>query len=550
MSARFIPRIDPSEIALRSEREVARQLAEGLDDEWTVFHSYNWLRRDQSLVEGEADFVLVHRRYGLLVLEVKGGQVRFDPESGEWWQNGEPMKAPFQQAQRSTHALTRQINERARFINTREFPCVFGYAVVFPDSNYQGTVPPGAHGSVVLSARDMPDLGKHVKEALRSWAHNRRPEDMHAQDFDQLKKALQSTFHLVPSLMRDLDRDEELLVQLTEDQAEALEQIGKNPRVLVEGTAGSGKTMLALERARSFAREGARVLLLCYNRKLADWLKRRTEGTSGLKVTHFHGLCSELCQKAGLAFSPPAEDSSHFWRHTAAELLFDATDLVDDRYDAIVVDEGQDFHDEWWTGIESLQRHPGGPLYVFYDPAQNLFGTGLSFPEGLPFSLNKNCRNTRAIARACGKVLGRDIKSPRFCPEGVDPIIRPYADPAEVREGCVALLKEVVGQEGVHPSRVALLSQYRPERSALGSEKLGSYALVDDVDTWQTGQGVWFSSIRAFKGLEAEVMVLVDVEDFREGKFERQDLFVACSRARHRLYVYSNSQQIRQALLQ
>ncbi len=545
---RFIPRVDPGQIEQRSERDVALALQETLDEEWTVFHSYNWLRREERLKEGEADFVLVHRRYGLLVLEVKGGSIRFDPDGAEWWQNDHPMQDPFKQAQRNFHALKNQVSERGRFIRAGETPCPGGYAVAFPDVNYQGTLPPGAHGSMLFCARDLPELGTRVRNALRAWAREGTPEDMHANDFEELRKALQSTFRIVPSLARDLEKDEQMLIQLTEQQAEALERIYANPRVLVEGTAGSGKTLLALERSLSFARDGCSVLLLCYNKRLAEWLRRRTEGVEHLKVAHFHGLCSEFCQKAGLAFSPPAEESADFWRYKTAELLLDATDIADDRYDAIVVDEGQDFHDEWWMAIEALQRHPGGPLYVFFDPAQNLFGTGLNLPEGITYNLNQNCRNTRQIAHTCGNVLGQAIKSPRFSPEGVPTEIRGYCDEKEVRDGCAQLLKDVVGS--LHASRVALLSPYTRAKSCLNLEKLGPYALVDDVSAWLSGNGVWFSSIRAFKGLEAEVMILVDVDDFRVGKFERQDLFVACSRARHRLYVYTNSGEVRQALLQ
>lgn len=543
---RFIPKVDFERIEPKSERDVAEALRDTLDGDWLVFYSYRWLRKGHYLAEGETDFVLLHPRYGMLVLEVKGGQIRFDSDHGDWWQNGDPMDSPFEQAQGNLHALKDQITERAQF---SKMPCPFGYAVTFPHCNFEGSLPPGAERSITFSSRDLPILGRRVREALLSWSRTNRPQEMHQSDFDQLKKALQSTFKLVPSLIRELNSDEQVLVQLTEDQAEGLVRIYSNPRVHVEGTAGSGKTMMALARARSFAEQGMQSLLLCYNRKLADWLRRITEGVEGLKVAHFHGLCWEFCQKAGLAFEPPpkgSDESGDFWRHKCAELLLDATDEVTDRFDAIVVDEGQDFHDEWWVGIEALQRNVGGPLYIFFDRAQNLYATGLSFPSGITYNLSENCRNTRSIAKSCGKVLGQSIKSPRNCPEGVAPVVKTYADEEEVREACTRLVQDVIGKEGLHPSRVALLSPHVREKSCLNIDRLGNYPLIDQVPAWMAGEGIWFSTIRAFKGLEAEVMVLVDIGDLREDKFSKEDLFVACSRARHRLYVFTNSQPIRQ----
>ena len=105
----FIPNLELSEIEHNSERSVARALKSTLDSSWTVFHSYSWLRaqgeKKKRLVEGEVDFVLLHRQWGLFVLEVKGGEVEFNPDSGRWRQNHHEMKCPFKQAEKNMHAL-------------------------------------------------------------------------------------------------------------------------------------------------------------------------------------------------------------------------------------------------------------------------------------------------------------------------------------------------------------------------------------------------------------------------------------------------------------
>ncbi|MCA9795303.1 MAG: NERD domain-containing protein [Candidatus Eremiobacteraeota bacterium] len=556
---RFVPKIQPAQIDHGAERYVAQALEIGLDASWTVFHSYCWLREDRSqkkanLREGEVDFLLLHPVEGLLIVEVKGGKVGYDPATGHWSQNHHGMKDPFKQAQNNMHALIDQIRERAKFITRGKLPCTFGYAVAFPDSNFSGNLPPGAHPSIVFSANDCRQLGEGVRRALRHWSRDVQARPMPDADYQALEGALLSNFRIVTSLARDVERDEEVLIQLTEQQNEALERIYSNDRVLIEGTAGSGKTLLALQRARAYAEQEQKVLFLCFNKKLAEWLKQATRELKTLKVAHFHALAYEMCKKADLPWNPPPEGDREavrqFWEQQAPELLLDAADeLPDERFDAIIVDEGQDFHDDWFTAIESLQREPMGPLYIFFDRAQNLYQTNLSFPKTFTrYDLRTNCRNTRKIADACSAVLGSPVKVSRFSPDGQPPLVVRYTDEKEVRKACLGVLKKVIGEEQIPPSRVAILSPYTLKKSCIGSDRLGSFHLVDDVSAWQSGKGVWFSTIRSFKGLEADVLILIDLGDFSEGYFEKYDLFVACSRARHRLVIYTRSEQVIQAL--
>ena len=150
--ARLIPKTDISQIEPLSERDVARALVSGLDDTWTLFHSYSWLRSPSAkLLEGEADFVMLHPQFGMLIVEVKGGAIRY-PGDQVWVQSGRDMKqSPFEQARKNMHALESQVLERTDW---KQLPCPFGYAVVFPDCEFSGTLPPGVHQSIIAGARD------------------------------------------------------------------------------------------------------------------------------------------------------------------------------------------------------------------------------------------------------------------------------------------------------------------------------------------------------------------------------------------------------------
>jgi hypothetical protein len=444
------------------------------------------------------------------------------------------------------------VRERAQFqtpcLPLKDLPCPYGYAVVFPDCNFDGTLPAGAHPDILAGAADLPRLGERMLHALQSRGQGVR---LPAQDAKQVTRALQSTFRLVEALSSRLARDEERLIQLTEQQAEALEGLYCNRRVLVEGVAGSGKTILGLRRALAFAEEGTRTLFLCFNRRLAEHLGQVAQHEN-LTIRHFHGLCRDVCVTAPGGFQVPEEREAQarFWKEEAPVQMFLALDdLPEPRFDAIVVDEAQDFQASWWDPVEALLREPDGPLYIFFDRLQNLYGAALQFPRTQAvFQLRVNCRNTRRLAEACGSVLRQEMKVSPFSPEGASPQVHRAESPETARKTCTTLLNRLLSEERFPPSRVAILGPYTRQKSPSLGPGLQWHKLTEKHDEWQADRAVLYSTIRSFKGLEADVVILVDLGDFREGLFERSDLYVAASRAKHRLHVVTDSDEIEEAL--
>ena len=146
--ARLIPSIQPEEIGNRGEQFMARYLVDQLPDEVEVFHSFSWQRRDERdrPQEGECDFILVDPQRGMVGIEVKGGQIEYDPEAGLWWRQkkGGSREAlnrnPFDQVNRSMHTI-RQLLEKA--LCTPYLPFTYTYAAAFPEGRFIGTPPPG-----------------------------------------------------------------------------------------------------------------------------------------------------------------------------------------------------------------------------------------------------------------------------------------------------------------------------------------------------------------------------------------------------------------------
>jgi Nuclease-related domain len=561
--SRLIPKVAIDEIALKPERDVARALVEQLSQDCIVYHSHPWLKADRNdrdkkstLREGEADFVVVVPSHGILILEVKGGAVEYDHADRGWYrQLGAGRKAindPFEQARRATHVLTDQIRAQA-FRGERQLPFAFGYAVVFPDCKYDGPAPPGAEPIIILSVDDLPYLGRRVPNVLREWSRTAGPKPMDKAMVDAVQKAISPAFQLLPVLFRQLEEQEEKLVRLTEAQMIVLDALSKHDRAAVEGVAGSGKTLLARAQAQRFAEAGMQTLFVCYNKGLAEWLRetQAEEYAGRITVQHFHGLCSDWCWKAKVPFAPPAKqkDKEQFWREDAANLLLEAVDKFPERFDAVIVDEGQDFEADWWVPLQEINaKGKQGVMYVFYDPAQNLFVKGeLQLPEdlGQPYPLPTNCRNTRRIAATCGQILGQEVRTRATAPEGVDTrFVHAPSDGAQARE-IKATLDEWIRKGNLKLSQVAILCPTRYQNSSVAGLSDAKFSITENLGEWREGEGILFSTIRAFKGLEADAILMVDIpQPDSVPYFTRADFYVGCSRAKHLLVLLGKTADV------
>lgn len=551
--AKMLPDVDPSQLEHSSEEPVYVALRDQLSDDYTVLHSYPWLRpwRGEALTEGEADFVVLHPSRGMLILEVKGGSgVRY--ERGRWFRDTREgpreFQDPFRQAQRNMHALLNIAAERSGGRICRS-DLVHGYAVVFPHLDYHAAPPPHADRAIIISRRDLPAMEQAIEAALKAWTDAPRalPRERYRM---LLHGCLMPEFRLFRPVGPELSRSSRALLELTEAQARVFAGIYAQDRVLVEGVAGSGKTFLALHRALAFAREGRRALFVCFNRELAAWLQRQVsedpataEIRALLTVRHFHGLAAELAAAAQIDFSPArgGPRDSAFWDEEVPDLMEQAVlDLVnmsdqEVRFDAIVVDEAQDFSLGWWYVLtQSLLVEPDGPLYAFMDPNQSLRGE-VQWPEiafTSRFKLTINCRNTRRIAAASASVLNLEMDLFAHAPAGSVVRVLRAGSSRQQRGLVVQELRSLLRREDVAPDQLVVIGPAAKDNGSLaGLSDIDGVPLVTSAERWRDGAGLLVTTARSFKGLEAEVVVLYDLGGFSR-LFRREDLYVACTRAK------------------
>ena len=357
---------------------------------------------------------------------------------------------------------------------------------------------------------------------------------------------------------------DEQQIHLSDQQFGALDLLASQRRALILGVAGSGKTLLAAEKARRLAAQGFEVLLTCFNRPLAEHLAATIGQLDGVTVSTFHGLAERLGQEVGLIGSSATHDTAYF------DGLPDVMDralkaLPEHRYDAIVVDEGQDLDQEWWLPLLDLLRDPAtGIVYVFGDANQDLYHArepeelGVVMPERPPlFHLTENRRSTKAIHDFAVRFAATDADAPP--PIAVGPVGRPvevftYAEGSA--EGCRKVLGTVVRRiidAGRVPASDVVVLTPRSARSSWLMNADGSpvevwpYRLMPEYGPEGSvlprptkGGEVRVATIHRYKGLESPVVVLAEVD----GRIGEEDLasllYVGATRARSHLVVVAS----------
>jgi len=550
--AQMYPNKLKDDVGSEAEMLLYERLQNDLDDAYVVFHQVNWQTLDGQgrPRDGEADFVIAHPQRGIMVLEVKGGTIRCNPRTGDWTStdrrgNVHSIKDPFYQARQSKYvlldALEKMLNMPSRRINIVD-------AVAFPDVVIADTLPGlDKPRDIVLDQTDLLNLSAWVGRCLAygRGADSQRDTAPGQGAMEALMNLLGKTWELRPALWGEFRREQEQLIRLTEQQYVVLNILNRRRRVLISGCAGSGKTMLAVEKAQRLARQKFRVLFTCYNKSLSMDLRQKLPVSDNFQIFHFHGLCYDLADKANIMPAKPPKDDTRkrkqFFEQELPEALLEAVDrLRHIRYDAIIVDEGQDFLEDWWISLEMLLRDPDeGILYIFFDDNQRIYDRLDKFPiQDTPFPLTINCRNTQSIHRQVVKFYNS--------PDNLPTVQGPLGRPVEVVEiessdylhsELQDIIQRLVEEEQIPNKEIVILSPLRQNSLLWTETPLHGTVTLTGTRPPEPNQ-VFATTIHDFKGLESTVIILVEVERWPSKLVELDSLlYVACSRARNHLIV-------------
>lgn len=545
--ARMYPKKLAPDINSRAEIELYNLFSARLSDEYHVFHGVAWQARtgQYGARDGEADFIILHPDCGILVMEVKSGVIAYDGISGAWRQNSHEMKNPFEQAKSSRYHLQRTLQENSYW---RGKDIVLGHAVAFPHVVTLNTpLTLQAPQTIIFDQRNLQDPASWFNKAFAYYQGETHRDVIDSYGLNYLIDMLAPVRELKSLMSLDFQAESMALVELTGAQYRVLDTLAWQARAAVAGCAGSGKTMLAAEKARRLAAQGWRVLLTCFNRNLADFLREDylLERPSSLDIFHFHKLALDIVKRSGQLthkYGRLQYEEEKFFKYELPDMLATAAEQLGAHYDAIIVDEGQDFLPEWWLPLQMLLRDPdNGTFYIFYDDNQNIYG-GVRENSGLTltFPLVENCRNTRKIHEMVQQFYQADHTIISRGPSGRAVQLLPYTDKHTLVKALGATLHELVSQEQVDPADIVILSPKSAAKSELSRiQKVGNFQLTTNWDI--DNNEVFYTTIHSFKGLESPVIILVEIGE--PGSLISDELlYVGFSRARNHLVIICHHQ--------
>jgi hypothetical protein len=561
----MMPRYCP-ESAPPGEKSVFAALqASDATKEWVVLHSLG-LAEHVRQVEGEADFVVIVPDTGVLVVEVKSHHSIDRLSDGRWklGNDAPTARGPFQQANEALHSIRDFLEKKG--VDLRSIPMLS--AAWFTHVRARTMLPPSPewHAWQVLDSEDV--KGDAASAVLRTLAAGRQHFDHKIKYFsyggvgpdaatvERMVTLLRPRFELA-TVAGDTRRARETqLVAFLEEQYLGLDAMADNRSVLFSGPAGSGKTWLAMEAARREIAAGGVGRLLCFNSFLGKRLAADMAEVASLTVGTLH---REMLRIAGVPV--PMDAGASFWEQelpdATLEALLDRPDLA---ADFLIVDEIQDIAKAPYLDVLELLVEGGlcgGRVLFFGDfERQAIFETGdgrVLLRERVPqlstFRLASNCRNLPRIGYQVNLLskLEPGYQHFRRQDDGVDPSFVPFSAGSDQSPLLVQAVK-TLRDEGFELSEILVLSPLRDGATAEVTTDPWLRQVLHPADGWRGARGqLLYSTIHAYKGLEAPAVIVTDLDDRTTPGFESL-LYVGLTRATDRLVAIIESGTVRRAL--
>ena len=534
-----------------AERKLFSRFEQELSGNYIVMHSLGLAKHGRNF-SSEIDFLIISYQ-GMLILEVKGGRVSH--ERGVWHftnrfnETDSRRKSPMKQAREAMYALRGNVwNKFGR--DSDQGRTIFSDCVLFTDVPFREDSPEWDLKKIYGSDRMRTNLAALVKEMYNYAAEEYErvvghlPAELSKNHLNELRKYLRRDFDLIPPLSSQINMSYQNMIKLTERQYEVMDMM-ESDRVVVRGGAGTGKTLLAMQKARKHAGKGEKVIFICYNTLLASSLNKIVHGEglqNQLTVSTLHAFCLKTIRAAGLRVVIE-ENTDHFFQKILPEHFPEAFCQVYDHppFDLMIIDEGQDFkyyrpYVEMvdWIVEGGLEK---GRWIWFEDDRQAIFSThsdGDVFePEQYgtaKIRLRENCRNTRPIAAFTGLISGvlpeGDLK--RKGPEVEEQYYRSTSHQFGVIENMISRLLS----DGMNPDEIIILTTKSATRTVLAEHnRIAGHRLAPlDREWFQTSDTIRYTSVWKFKGLESKVIIVTDIDNMLSPEARKLN-YVSTSRA-------------------
>jgi hypothetical protein len=513
--------------AAQREIETLAVLAERLSDAYTVYHAVHWTNLEHGFAAfGEIDFVVVGPTGDLLLIEQKSGFLEEGPEGLLKRYEGKSKRVAVQMS-RSAGALRTKLGRCPGCQGAHVDSLLYcpDYRVRHPESA-------GVVAERIVDAPHREELAAVIARLLPIGEIRSEVREVH--------RFLRDVIQLESDVSALLGRARDMVTRISGGLAHWARQLDFAPyRLRVTGTAGSGKTQLALAEYRAAIDAGRRPLYVCFNRPLADHFAAIAPA-GGLACT-FHMLCERMVRAHGETPDFTRPDAFARLEAQAAEL----TPGDEFRFDTVIVDEGQDFSEAWRDQVLRLAA-AGARLLWLEDPLQNLYGRPpLPLPGWVGLHATGNYRSPRGVVRMLKGLLpeagGHTIEALSPFDSGEVEILT-YADAA----GMLQQVKEAIRlcySAGFRKQDVAIVSYHGRDNSHLmRHDRLGSNTLRSFTGSYDLlGQPVFsegdllLESVYRFKGQAAPAVIFAEIDFESLDDRALRKLFVGATRAMMKL---------------
>lgn len=526
--------------------------------DWFILHSLNLSQHTKRLY-GEIDFLILIPGGGIYVMEVKGGDVKC--VDGVWeytdrFNNKYTSNiGPFKQARDAMFSLRSAIEKE--FGKGHKFTKILsGFLCAFPHIGFDKHSV--EYESWQIFDKDCIRNSTEIffQNLVQQFIQKHRGQKWFSEkeslpnvnDLNSLCDFLRGDFERVRSIKERLEEFDKQVKSYTAEQYRILDSIQINNRSLTQGSAGTGKTMIAIESAIRAASEDKTVFLTCYNRLIAEWMQKQVEEWKDkITVSNLHRYLCEVSK--GFDYDKTQSNKQDFYSKYLPVLLKDIFQKgIEKQFDKLIIDEGQDLiREEYLSLFDSMVvgglTNGNWEIYGDFErqaifaqlSKEEMFSLIYKVAQPTKFILKINCRNTKQIGEETSLISG--FEKPPFLLEYLEGIPVEYAffNDEEHQKILLAGQLKKLSASGLPMNELVIISPKKFENSCADSVSGFTIKEIKHTDEISSRQNFFgFATVQSYKGMECNYVLITDIEDLTS-EVAKSLLYVGMSRARYGL---------------